>query len=142
MNPVELMSQWSFGGVDWLVIGLGIVVAYLVFGIAGFGTALVAGLALLATLAHTLPLGLNEAPHHAAGWVVALAMGLMYAALVVLQRWPQALSAWRRWSYAGFYVDEVYTRLTLSLWPARWTPCKTDQKDELAPSSSLMAAQD
>lgn len=110
--------------------------------VLGAGTALVAGLALLATLAHTLPLGLNEAPHHAAGWVVALAMGLMHAALVVLQRWPQALSAWRRWSYAGFYVDEVYTRLTLSLWPARWTPCKTDQKDELAPSSSLMAAQD
>jgi len=43
MNPAELMSQWSFGGVDWLVIGLGIVVAYIVFGIAGFGTALVAG---------------------------------------------------------------------------------------------------
>ena len=43
MSPVELMSQWSFGGVDWLVIALGIVVAYIVFGIAGFGTALVAG---------------------------------------------------------------------------------------------------
>lgn len=110
--------------------------------VLGAGTALVAGLAVLATLAHTLPLGLNEAPHHAAGWVVALAMGLMYAALVVLQRWPQTLSAWRRWSYAGFYVDEVYTRLTLSLWPARWTPRKADQKDEWAPSSSLMAAQD
>ena len=47
MSPVELMSQWSFGGVDWLVIGLGIVVAYIVFGIAGFGTALVAGPILL-----------------------------------------------------------------------------------------------
>lgn len=43
MSPVELMSEWSFGGVDWLVIGLGVVVAYVVFGIAGFGTALVAG---------------------------------------------------------------------------------------------------
>ena len=47
MDPVELMSQWSFGGVDWLVIGLGIAVAYIVFGIAGFGTALVAGPILL-----------------------------------------------------------------------------------------------
>lgn len=110
--------------------------------VLGAGTALVAGLAVLATLAHTLPFGLNEAPFDAAGWLVALAMGLMYAALVVLQRWPQALSAWRRWSYAGFYVDEVYTRLTLSLWPARWTPRKTDQQDAWAPSSSLMAAQD
>ncbi len=110
--------------------------------VLGVGATLVASLALLATLAHALPLGLSEAPHHAAGWVVALAMGLMYAALVVLQRWPHRLSAWRRWSYAGFYVDEIYTRVTLSLWPARWTPRKTDQKDEWAPSSSLMAAKD
>ncbi|WP_052162734.1 NADH-quinone oxidoreductase subunit L [Aquabacterium sp. NJ1] len=110
--------------------------------VLGVGATLVAGLALLASLAHALPLGLSEAPHHAAGWLVALAMGLMYAALVALQRWPQGLSAWRRWSYAGFYMDEVYTRITLSLWPARWTPRKTDQKDEWAPSSSLMATQD
>jgi NAD(P)H-quinone oxidoreductase subunit 5 len=26
----------------------------------------------------------------------------------------------RRWSYAGFYVDEIYTRAALRLWPARW----------------------
>ena len=32
------------------------------------------------------------------------------------------MRAWRRWSYAGFYVDEVYTRLALQLWPARWAP--------------------
>ena len=25
MGPVELMSQWSFGGADWLVIGVGVV---------------------------------------------------------------------------------------------------------------------
>ena len=43
MSPVELMSQWSFGAMDWLVIGVGVVIAYIVFGIAGFGTALVAG---------------------------------------------------------------------------------------------------
>jgi len=43
MGPVELMSQWSFSGLEWLVIGLGVAVAYIVFGIAGFGTALVAG---------------------------------------------------------------------------------------------------
>jgi len=47
MSPLELMSQWSFGGTDWLVIGLGVAVAYIVFGIAGFGTALVAGPILL-----------------------------------------------------------------------------------------------
>lgn len=43
MSPVELLSHWSFGGVDWLVIGVAIALAYIVFGIAGFGTALVAG---------------------------------------------------------------------------------------------------
>jgi uncharacterized membrane protein YfcA len=37
------MNQWPFGAVDWLVIELGIALAYIVFGIAGFGTALVAG---------------------------------------------------------------------------------------------------
>ncbi len=106
------------------------------------GACLVAGLTLLATLGHVLPLGLVEAPHGSAGWWVVLAMGAMYVALVVLQRWPEKLSAWRRWSYAGFYVDEVYTRITLSLWPARWTPRKTALQDEWAPSSSLMAAKD
>ena len=106
------------------------------------GATLVAGLSLLATLAHSLPLGLSDAPEDAAGCAVALAMGLMYATLVVLQRWPQRLSALRRWSYAGFYVDEVYTRVTLRLWPARWTPAKADRAEAWAPSSSLMAAQD
>ena len=43
MSLVELMGQWSLGALDWLVIGLGIALAYIVFGIAGFGTALVAG---------------------------------------------------------------------------------------------------
>ncbi|HCT07258.1 sulfite exporter TauE/SafE family protein [Pseudomonas sp. P7548] len=58
MSPVELMSQWSFGGVEWLVIGLGIIVAYVVFGIAGFGTALVAGpvLILFMPLSKIIPL--------------------------------------------------------------------------------------
>lgn len=58
MGPVELMSQWSFGGADWLVIGVGVVVAYIVFGIAGFGTALVAGpiLILFMPLSKLIPL--------------------------------------------------------------------------------------
>ena len=42
--------------------------------------------------------------------------------MALLQRAPQVLTNWRRWSYAGFYVDEAYTRLTLRLWPTRWTP--------------------
>lgn len=43
MNPLELMNHWPLGDAGWLVIGLGIALAYIVFGIAGFGTALVAG---------------------------------------------------------------------------------------------------
>ena len=38
----------------------------------------------------------------------------------LLQRRPLALSIGRRWSYAGFYVDEAFTRLALQLWPGRW----------------------
>ncbi len=110
--------------------------------VLGVGACMVAGLTLLATLAHALPLGVVDAPHDAAGWLAALAMALMYVALVVLQRWPRKLVVWRRWSYAGFYVDEVYTRAALSLWPTRWTPSQADQQDEWAPSSPLMTAQD
>lgn len=110
--------------------------------VLGAGATLLASLTLLATVFHALPLGLTDSPHNAAGWLVAMAMGLMYAALVVLQRWPHKMSAWRRWSYAGFFVDEIYTRVTLSLWPARWTPRKADQHDATASSSPLMAAHD
>ena len=58
MGLVELMSQWSFGGGQWLAIGAGIVAAYVVFGIAGFGTALVAGpiLILFMPLSKIIPL--------------------------------------------------------------------------------------
>ena len=58
MIVLELFNQWPFGAVDWLVIGLGIALAYIVFGIAGFGTALVAGpiLILFMPLSKIVPL--------------------------------------------------------------------------------------
>lgn len=86
------------------------------------GIVLVAGLTLVALLAHELPLGVRDAPFDPAGWVALVGMALMYLSLVGLQRRSGRLSAWRRWSYAGFYVDEFYTRLALWLWPAAWTP--------------------
>ena len=52
----------------------------------------------------------------------------LYLCLAILQARPQSLAVWRRWSYAGFYVDEFYTRLALRLWPAAWLP---------APANSL-----
>ena len=87
------------------------------------GLLMVVGLTGAALLAHAaLPLGLRDAPHHTPGVVALMGMGALYVFLVLLQTRPQALQAWRRWSYAGFYVDEYYTRLTLWLWPTRWTP--------------------
>jgi NAD(P)H-quinone oxidoreductase subunit 5 len=80
------------------------------------------GLTAAAWLAHALPLGLQDAPHATLGLIALAGMAALYLGLALLQRAPQALANWRRWSYAGFYVDEAYTRLTLRLWPTRWTP--------------------
>ncbi len=43
IDVVEAFLQLSFTPLDWLLIELGVVAAYIVFGVAGFGTALVAG---------------------------------------------------------------------------------------------------
>ena len=58
MSVAGLLSEWSWGLQGWLVIGLSIVLAYIVFGIAGFGTALVAGpiLILFMPLSKIVPL--------------------------------------------------------------------------------------
>ena len=75
---------------------------------------------------------------------VALAgMAALYLCLVAMQVRPQALATWRRWSYAGFYVDEFYTRLTLRLWPARWTaaPAHTGHPLPLATAKALPSGQ-
>ncbi|MBN8443432.1 MAG: NADH-quinone oxidoreductase subunit L [Thauera sp.] len=85
------------------------------------GLAMVAGLTAAATLAHALPFGVTDAPEHLAGIATLVGMAAMYLFLVTLQLRPQGLAAWRRWSYAGFYIDEFYTRLALRLWPTRWT---------------------
>jgi NAD(P)H-quinone oxidoreductase subunit 5 len=86
------------------------------------GLLMVLGLTGVALLAHTLPLGLRDAPHANLGLVALAGMGALYLGLVLLHTRPQVLEAWRRSSYAGFYVDEHYTRLALWLWPTRWMP--------------------
>ncbi|PTT75378.1 NADH-quinone oxidoreductase subunit L, partial [Pelomonas sp. HMWF004] len=73
------------------------------------GLAMVVGLTGIALLAHAVPLGLQDVPHATLGAVALAGMGGLYLCLVVLQLRPAALSGWRRWSYAGFYVDEAYT---------------------------------
>ena len=86
------------------------------------GLVAIAGLSALAFLAHALPLGTTDRPDPALGLVALAGMGLMYLALAGLQWRARWLEGWRRWSYAGFYVDEFYTRLTLRLWPTDWAP--------------------
>lgn len=86
------------------------------------GLAMTAGLTLLARLVHSLPFGLQDKPDDAAGIVTLLGMTAMYVTLLTLQWRPELLEGGRRWSYAGFYVDEIYTRLTLRLWPTAWAP--------------------
>lgn len=58
MSVAGLLSEWQWGVQGWVIIGLGIVLAYIVFGIAGFGTALVAGpiLILFMPLSKIVPL--------------------------------------------------------------------------------------
>ena len=89
-------------------------------GSTGTGTGMVAGLTALALLAHLLPLGVTNAPNAASGVLAVMGMASMYLCLVALQLRPQTMATARRWSYAGFYLDELYTRLALWLWPARW----------------------
>lgn len=89
------------------------------------GGGMVAGLVLAALLGHALPFGLQDAPQAAAGVVALAGMAVLYLALALMQTRAPALAAWRRWSYAGFYVDEFVTRAALRLWPARWTPAPT-----------------
>jgi NAD(P)H-quinone oxidoreductase subunit 5 len=86
------------------------------------GLAMVTGLVLGAVVGHALPWGVTDQPDHTAGLVALAGMALLYASLALLQARPAALAAARRWSYAGFYIDEWATRAALRLWPSRWTP--------------------
>ena len=87
-----------------------------------FGLLMVTGLTAAAMVAHALPLGIQDAPHHELGLIALLGMAALYLCVALLQLRPRLLSNWRRWSYAGFYLDEAFTRMALQLWPARWTP--------------------
>ncbi|MTW03464.1 NADH-quinone oxidoreductase subunit L [Pseudoduganella ginsengisoli] len=89
---------------------------------AASGVLMVAGLTAITWLGHRLPLGGGDAPDGVLGMAALAGMAGLYLCLAVLQWRPHALPAWRRWSYAGFYVDEAYTRLALAVGAARWTP--------------------
>ncbi|MCA3236861.1 MAG: NADH-quinone oxidoreductase subunit L [Curvibacter sp.] len=106
----------------WLPTASDPVQAQLRWSRLGAGLAMVLGLATLAAVVHLLPLGLRDQPHETAGLVAAAGMAVMYLALLTLQWRAPVLESWRRWSYAGFYVDEFYTRVALRVWPTAWAP--------------------
>jgi len=84
------------------------------------GAGIIATLTLLASILHQLPFGTNDMADSQTGLFALFGMTLMYLMLVALQLYPSRMSVFQRWSYAGFYVDEAYTRMTLKLWPIDW----------------------
>lgn len=84
------------------------------------GSGMVGLLSLAALVGHALPLGVGSMPKHDAGLVALAGMSLMYVGLATLQQRHGGWARWRRWSYAGFYVDELFTRLALKVWPTHW----------------------
>jgi len=85
------------------------------------GCLLVGLLMCVAFALHALPLGVGMQPHDGAGMFALAVMLLMYAGTAALQIpvCSAYLEPLRRQSYAGFYLDEAYTRLVLRLWPVR-----------------------
>jgi NAD(P)H-quinone oxidoreductase subunit 5 len=101
---------------------------------------MIAGLGCAASLAHTLPLGLHDAPDTASGLLALFGLAALYGCLILLQWRPRVLATWRCWSYAGFYIDEHYTRLTLLLWPTPWTAATTPVAPSPAPWTANVSA--
>ncbi len=98
------------------------------------GILMLCGLTGATLILHALPFGILDTPNRTLGIVALTGMTLLYLCLAILQLRPQALQVWRRWSYAGFYVDEVYTRLALHVWPTHWVTDAFKTKQAQAPS--------
>ncbi len=94
-------------------------------GLAAVGTVL--GLTTLAFLLHHVPFGVSDMPNHDAGLVTLIGIALVYVWLCALQRLPQRFVSWRRWTYAGYYTDELFTRLALRMWSTHWSPAGNPQ---------------
>jgi NAD(P)H-quinone oxidoreductase subunit 5 len=106
----------------------------------GAGLVMIAGLTGLTVLAHAVPLDIIDMPNNTLGIATLIGMAALYISLVVVQLRPQALRGWRRWSYAGLYVDEIYTRLALQIWPTRWNPHAAKTYSSSTPPAPLAKA--
>jgi NAD(P)H-quinone oxidoreductase subunit 5 len=90
-----------------------------------------AGLTLAAVLAHAIPLGLEDAPSQVAGVLAAVAFGIFYVLLAWIRVNPASLAGWRRRAYAGFYLDEFFTRLALRVGTLHWLAPRASVADEM-----------
>jgi NAD(P)H-quinone oxidoreductase subunit 5 len=104
------------------------------------GPAMVAALTGAALLAHALPFGVIDAPDDRAGVVALIGLGLLHGVVVALQWRPEVLAVWRRRTYAGFYLDEFYTRAALTLWPTRWSPAAVAGVERRGDTARLRAS--
>lgn len=94
--------------------------------LAGIGAGLLVALAYFGLhLAFKAALALPEAAPGAGlvGWVIAC-FGLLSALQGAVRARPQGAVARRLypWLFAGLYLDELFTRLSFRLWPARLPP--------------------
>lgn len=99
------------------------------------GLMMVALLGLAVHGMHALPLRLVDSPDDRAGWIALAAMSSAYLCLIALQTRPALLSVGWRWSYAGFYVDERFTRFALWIWPVHWTVPAVEKRPDTAAGS-------
>ncbi|AKJ66882.1 hypothetical protein ABW99_00170 [Pandoraea thiooxydans] len=97
------------------------------------GGLLFACLLVLSFAGHAITLGAPSAPHALLGQIACAGMAVLYAGTALMQvpRGRQWLEPWRRRSYAGFYLDEAYTRLALRLWPAQLPVSGKSPKNQL-----------
>ena len=89
------------------------------------GPATVAALTATAMLAHRLPFGVADSTSDVVGLAALAGFASLYLAVSLSQCRPRLLREWRRWAYAGFFLDEFYTRAALRFWPTRWTSTAT-----------------
>ena len=85
------------------------------------GCLLIGLLTVLALAGHALPLGVGNVPHTGTGLLALAGMALVYLGTAALQLpgLAQRLEPLLRQSYAGFYLDETFTRLALRCWPVQ-----------------------
>ena len=97
------------------------------------GVMMVSVLAVIALTLHALPLDLIDHPDPILGVIAMLGMAILYIVLALIETNSQILESWRRWSYAGFYIDEWFTRLTLRIWPTNWVKASPSTFHHIVP---------